>query len=84
MKDLSSWRKNSRICLGINGIKSETLASLGIISREDYQINNEQTTERRFDQVLDDRLKGREEQEEITSFNLTLEKHCLWGWIYMI
>jgi hypothetical protein len=29
-------------------------------------------------------LKGREEQEEITSFNLTLEKHCLWGWIYMI
>ena len=84
MKDLSSWRKNSRICLGINAIKSETLASLGIISREDYQINNEQTTERRFDQVLDDRLKGREEQEEITSFNLTLEKHRLWGWIYMI
>jgi hypothetical protein len=50
---------------------------LGIISREDYQINNEQTTERRFDQVLDDRLKGREEQEEITSFNLTLKKHRL-------
>ena len=84
MKDLSSWRKNSRICLGIDAIKSETLASLGIISREDYQINNEQTTERRFDQVLDDRLKGREEQEEITSFNLTLKKHRLWGWIYMI
>ena len=57
MKDLSSSRKNYRICLGINAINSEILASLGTISREDYQINNEQTTERRFDQVIDDRLK---------------------------
>ena len=77
MKDLSSSRKNYRICLGINAIKSEILASLGTISREDYQINNEQTTERRFDQVLDDRLKGREEKEEITICHLTLKKHRL-------
>ena len=33
------------------------------------------TTERRFDQVLDDRLKGREEKEEITICHLTLKKN---------
>ena len=38
MKDLSSSRKNYRICLGINAIKSEIFASLGTISREYYQI----------------------------------------------
>ena len=41
MKDLSSSRKNYRICLGINAIKSDIFASLGTISREYYQIKNE-------------------------------------------